>query len=286
MASTLDKAMNGMREFESLIDFAEFFITTKRRELSPKTFNLYRSALIKHFNDDVFSEKLLSVSPRKKSDAEKKTSAFRVKGMKTTDMEKLRITNNKSRSMYSPLINAYLNAVPVTGLRPKEWLTAKISGDFLIVKNIKKKSQYQFAVVNEYNYRLIPINQLNIVERESVHYLIDYYSEMEEGNWLKHYENFRNAFKRLTLYSGVYDSSSIISLYTLRHQFGSNLKASGVSENLICYLLGHSTPRTAKEHYGKVKFGESKFDYGVFICDEIKIMSAKLGLDFPFHLLS
>ncbi|MBE8233443.1 MAG: site-specific integrase [Endozoicomonadaceae bacterium] len=154
----------------------------------------------------------------------------------------------------------WLRATILTGLRPIEWSDCQLlhkssTGYYLKSMNVAKAESNEPA--NEYHldeYRNIPLLHLDksdllCVQRHCAKARL--YSELEEFNvW---YERVR--LKLYNVSKKCFPDKGSIKLYSGRHQFAANLKASGLPVELIAKLLGHANTQTARHYYGAKRHG-------------------------------
>lgn len=151
----------------------------------------------------------------------------------------------------------WLTCSMLTGLRPNEWIGASLvekeGGKLnLVVKNFKHDE-----VRAPGEYRVLDISDLNVDEVEMIRQHISMAKTMRSQNmWDKYYRGCSNL---LGYVNGVIfrRKSKMISLYTGRHQFTANLKASDMKPKERSALLGHSSTQTQVAHYGKRRSGKN-----------------------------
>ncbi|MDR2572766.1 MAG: hypothetical protein LBC94_00225 [Desulfovibrio sp.] len=162
---------------------------------------------------------------------------------------------------YDGIIVRWLKAGIAAGLRPAEWehASSKFEGDKFIleVKNAKVNKERGNG---EYRH-LIFKKEGNKREIDDIRaFLHDVQAWKAQG---KPFENlYQQCRKRLTYVSRVHVLSredlyngQAISLYSARHQFAANMKASSKSDRQIAALMGHASTDTAITKYAKRENG-------------------------------
>lgn len=101
--------------------------------------------------------------------------------------------------------------------------------------------------------RYIPLSHLDEHEMDIITKQITAASAFAAGGqYEKAYQGVRNLLYRATL-SCFPNSKQSIDLYSARHEFAANLKASSISDKALAYLMGHKTESTARNFYGRRK---------------------------------
>ncbi len=167
--------------------------------------------------------------------------------------------NRRARNNHvhaKPLLD-FLEATLLTGLRPVEWCNARIAihapsqRQVLRVKNAKHTNGRANG-----EYRELFIDELSEADREVIEKTIAHcqVNEDEAPQLLKALSN-EMAICRDSALVRRYDQSSSVTLYSFRHQFIADAKASLDDPVIISAMVGHSSTKTAFEHYGKKRFG-------------------------------
>lgn len=191
-----------------------------------------------------------------KSEREKKTSSKRKKVITSQHIDMIEDITKKKSSKWGQALVIFLKAAVATGLRPNEWRTAELyydDQDRCIVKtiNFKANEVRSYAPFREIDITGIPPEYLDsvkkhvsIIEGITKNGLIDEY--MLGCSSLLYWCNKKLWPKR----------KANITLYTGRHQFSANAKASSdVSDTERAAMMGHKTTVTSRERYGKTRTG-------------------------------
>lgn len=190
-------------------------------------------------------------------DVTPRTSAKKQKFINENDLEELGDYIRGTKGKWRTRGFRFLLANIVTGLRPIEWESIQVIDDHekgtitLIVKNAKATNGRGNGET-----RTLTINgehERNIV-RDHLYELRTF----QEEEPAKTYDDYcKRAYARL------YEAckflwpkrKTVFSLYTGRHQFAANNKASGATKEEIANLMGHVSILTAGRHYGKKRSG-------------------------------
>lgn len=159
------------------------------------------------------------------------------------------------QAKFSEELLSWLFAGILTGLRPIEWQSAtieKINGqDALIVKNAKNSNGRAHG-----EFRTIHLKMLSKEEKRHI------FLQVQNAHYwagLGKYKYFTNSCAALLKKVGekVLKGNGRLypCLYSLRHQFSADLKASGFSREEIAALMGHAVDDTATIHYAKKRSG-------------------------------
>jgi len=239
-------------EWSALVDWMQTHI---RPFVCPTTYRKYRAAIVRVSGDEnvrkLFTEK---ATPRSELPI-LKTSRKRAKWMSNNDLDALKAYAHETHSKWAEGTIRWLEAAMYTGLRPHEWLFAKLSADsqFLVVNNIKLERTIPGYGASE---RYVPIGYLDKDIQALIKKNLDAIDEFghdgypflyrQSANWLKRAN--KKCFPR---------RARTIALMTPRHQFNANLKASKLSPKEIAYLVGHATDARSYESYGSKRHGSS-----------------------------
>lgn len=255
-------------EYESLNpkQFVGWLIAD-RNNLHYNSWKQYKASIISYFEDfehidknekeeilDLLKEAVHEVGNKKT----KNTSNKKMKKFPTKDFLQILdyLQSGRVVSKYKDLLFLWLNAGILTGLRPVEWATAKYidekGKERLIVENAKNSNGRAHG-----DYRTIILDKLTENERE---YIKAFVKEANYYHSIDKYSSFQKGCADLLTSVGkkiFKNRSEIPCLYSLRHQFSADAKASGLSLEEIAALMGHSTNDTATVHYAKKSSGKN-----------------------------
>lgn len=236
--------------------------------LSPATWNLYRSALVSHLKTEhpELAENIRAITTercRKRNDLSKRprTSAIRRKGISLREEKEIMLELAEARSKYDTPLQLWLRVGIMTGLRPEEWRQTEIvtikNKDALKVKNAKNTQGRAHG-----EFRHLYLDQMSDDESKAIRAWVVFVSSIcqyndDENNFLA-WEHFQ---RRCSLRMGVISrriwpkKRRIPTLYSTRHQFAANAKASDIPLVEIATMLGHSTTQTVISTYGRKVWG-------------------------------
>lgn len=142
------------------------------------------------------------------------------------------------------------------GARPSEWEFAELSADGteLRLKNGKSTNGRAHGT-----HRTINLEHLDKDVRQTIRNHVDRIHRLIEQG-----EDFRSFHKSME--NAIFRESRLcfprrkrhISLYTMRHQFSADMKASGKTKPEVGALMGHANDRTAGQHYARAGVGYAK----------------------------
>jgi hypothetical protein len=163
---------------------------------------------------------------------------------------------DKKQPLWGKPTLLWLTCSMLTGLRPNEWTgTELVESDgklTLVVKNFKHD---EIRAPGE--FRVLDISGFSEGEVDVIRQHISMANVMrEQGIWDKYYRGCSNLLGYVN--SVIFGrKSKMIGLYTGRHQFTANLKASDMKPKERSALLGHSSTDTQVAHYGKRRSGKN-----------------------------
>jgi len=180
-----------------------------------------------------------------------RTSAKKMKFISIKDLKKIDNKLKDSKNKWANPTRLWIRAGILTGLRPVEWRTINIREDKgridLIVKNAKHTNNRAHGEQRTINLNHLKTNEINLIKQ---HIKVAQQMSNEEKIWEKYYQGCSNLLR--------YTSKKIWpkrkkhhSLYSARHQFSANLKASGCLPVELAALMGHASDLTALTTYGR-----------------------------------
>lgn len=248
-----------------VLDYRRFtgWLITRKPELSRVTWRQYKASAVFFLEteskngDNVAAEALellmkidVDGCVRKTS----KTSGSKMKKVPAKDFKTLMRELDNTASPWCEDLKRWIISSLLTGLRPIEWGTARIKNvngeDVLIVDNAKASNGRAHGPT-----RRIMLGGLNDDERGTIKEHIERANLWEQAQqYEKMYHGCAAVLSRVVrkLWPG---RDKYITLYSLRHQFSANAKASGFTCEEVAALMGHAVDRTATEHYGRKTAG-------------------------------
>lgn len=238
------------------------WLIQKKPELAKTSWRQYKSAVI-CFLEGIGTEEgvealdfIREVGSAGSSKTSEKTSGTKLKRVPWRDF--LKITDYLRKfegKWHKPLLDWIISST-LTGLRPQEWARAELidlaeGGRALLVKNAKHTNGRAHG-----ENRTLLLTGLSSDEMETIS---------------KHLERTKN-WAGMSQFDSLYDGCALtlyhlcrklwprrskhITLYSCRHQFSANAKASGFSTVEIAAMMGHAVDTTAVRHYGKKSAGQ------------------------------
>lgn len=183
-----------------------------------------------------------------------KTSGSKLKRFPWRDFQKITdYLRTHPGKWHRPLLD-WLVSASLTGLRPQEWVDATVSrlGEeaALVVRNAK--------VTNGRSHGPTRTLLLGSLATEEVETIARHIERARQWAGMDQFSDFYGGCA-LTLY---YISRKLwprrvkhMTLYSCRHQFTANAKASGFSTAEVAAMMGHRVDTTATRHYGKKAAG-------------------------------
>lgn len=178
-----------------------------------------------------------------------KKKSFNIKEIGQIDEELISSTNK-----WSNPLRIWIRAAKYTGLRPVEWRSVVYSKETneIIVKNAKHTNGRSFG-----KERTISLKHLEKYKIDDIILHIKISDAMvESNNWEQYYKGCSNLL-RYSARKIWPKKAKYPTLYSCRHQFSADMKASGCTKREVAALMGHASDLTAQEHYGRKKHGVS-----------------------------
>lgn len=249
------------------LDLRQFvgWLISRKTEWSRPTWRFYKSSVVyflekeieesgKHEVAEEALELLLEHGVEGCVKKTEKTSGKKLKKFPVKDFYKLHTYLSEHEGRWHEPLRRWLISGLLTGLRPQEWAnttyTNALGEEALIVKNAKATNGRAHGPT-----RTILLGGLSDEERNIIKTHVERANEWQEHDQYQYFYNAcANTLGRL--------SRSIwprrpqhVSLYSARHQFSADAKASGLSREEIAALMGHAVDDTATKHYGKKTAG-------------------------------
>ena len=204
---------------------------------------------------DRIEKALLTTKGKNRKDVELRTSAKKQKSLSIKDLKKIDKELSKSKSIWSTATRLWLRSGILTGLRPIEWRTAEMITEnntyTLSVKNAKNTNDRANGDYRHLNLNHLSEDEISIIKNHLK--IISQFKDSKES-WQSLYNGCSNLLR---------EKNKIIfpnkkrrpTLYSTRHQFSANAKASGCKPEEVAALMGHASDLTAQMTYGKKIYG-------------------------------
>jgi hypothetical protein len=186
----------------------------------------------------------------------RKTSGSKLKRFPAKDYRMLIQWMQQHPGQWHTDLTRWLTAALLTGLRPQEWAHAQWvrsgSSDALLVANAKTTNQRSHGPT-----RTLLLDGLTDSERQLIRAHIQRCQEWEKtGQFKSFYQGCSATLTRLgrLLWPG---RQQYPTLYSARHQFSADAKASGFRREELAAMMGHAVDDTAVKHYGRKVAGHN-----------------------------
>ncbi len=188
-------------------------------------------------------------SPKK--EIEIRTSRKKQKHLSIKDLKKIDDELFESKSIWATSTRIWLRAGILVGLRPIEWRKSELieneEGILLKVFNAKNTNNRANGETRHLNLNHLKPNELSIIKNHLK--IVKKFSGTRE-HWDGYYKGCANLLRNKTRI--VFPNRERHpTLYSSRHQFSANSKASGCKPEEIAALMGHASDLTAQMTYGK-----------------------------------
>lgn len=256
---------------ELIVGLVDFLVDVIAPTVSTNTFKIYKKSvlpIIPFADEYVRLNDTKGVDKRHLGDSAAKKQKF----LTTHQLDKIVQHNTKyrHRSPLAQVINLILASTVTTGLRPMEWFNAMLrqcAGRLtLIVRTDKlyRESNERLGVNNDKDmslflpYRGIPLDHLDEHDIQKIRATVGIMNDVEKSGRDKREFLDELAKNIRTSIRDVWsrEERPNITLYSARHQFIANMKASNLTDSTITYLAGQIYDETKHRHYASAKKGE------------------------------
>lgn len=235
-----------------------------RAELRPASWRQYRAALVYYFSleSGTAAEQAIALLQTadssvclKGKDAPSRTSSSKKKQISPDELAQLVEFLEAHKTRWNLPTSVWLQASVLTGLRPNEWLHARLvtsdEGDLVLaVENAKNTNGRANGKERHLVLTGLTAGQQDLIEAQLkvVAVVIKrkwqdrWYSGCRKSLYLAARTLWPQRKRYPTIYSG-------------RHQFIADSKRSGLTKIEIAALAGHGSMQTAGRHYGKKRSG-------------------------------
>jgi len=224
------------------------WLVALKPSLSESAWRQYKASLLHILPEDDVARILEAEAQdgaRKRGEA---TSAWRKKGIRYADYDKLRHHLTGSTRKRSNQLRDYLTATLICGLRCSEWWTAQRKGAWLVVQNGKHSKERTFGP--ERWLDLSPVSDDGVEAIEATLATFDCHDPLALQGLLTDLlrETCRQLWPR---------RKHTYSLYSARHQAIANAKALYRDPATVAAFAGHGSIATAQAHYGHTNKGKA-----------------------------
>lgn len=244
-----------------------WYCREKAHTYSPSSWRLYRSALRYYaeleFKRGVIKKETLTkintlldnTKTLRRKDVKPKTSAMKSKKISDNELKEILRHLSKNKYKWGVPLQKWLIAGSLTGLRPSEWRDVNVEGEddgdfILVVRNMKNTNGRSHGEFRTLDLSSFSDRQLSIIQKH-----INTSNKFNQlGLWENFYSGCASLMKLVTRKLWP-QKKKYPTLYTMRHRFSSNAKASGFTTIEIAALMGHASDETAQIHYGRKTYG-------------------------------
>tara|TARA_B100002019_G_scaffold269059_1_gene261525 strand:+ start:266 stop:1270 length:1005 start_codon:yes stop_codon:yes gene_type:complete len=174
---------------------------------------------------------------------------------KSLNLKELKSIDNKlkdSKSRWAKPTRIFIRAGKYTGLRPIEWQRAEINIEKKLLRVFNAKSTNGRSLGETRTLSLKHLDDKQIKDIENHILLVK--NIISKNAWDQYYNGCSSLLKRITRKLWP-NKKKYPTLYSCRHQFSADMKASGCTKREVAALMGHANDLTAQEHYGRKLFG-------------------------------
>ena len=266
---------------QALVDW---LIAAKRPALSPASWRQYRAAVVwalerraSKTGDDFrlmwsLIERLKEVPPNPVRPTERRTSAQKAKKLPQNDFVKIVLTARLAGAKDARALEAYLNSGRLTGLRPGEWLTARLVKNpkhgfkwALIAPCAKKDDFRAHSETRTLFFRDMPAR----LEESLLTWLVIVEKAVNSGTFEKLLNALGSLMRRVTR-QAFPRRKSFPTLYSTRHAAAARWKYFYIERHsdpvaklegsaIVAALLGHASDETATQHYARARRSGDEF---------------------------
>ncbi|HCV05668.1 MAG TPA: hypothetical protein DG048_23820 [Pseudoalteromonas sp.] len=256
---------------EIIVGFVDFLVEVVSPTVSTNTFKIYKKSVLPIIP---YTDEYVKLNDTKGIDKRQlgKTASKKQKFLTHEQLERIINHNSKHRhkSSLAQVINVLLPSTVLTGLRPSEWFNAMIrqcAGRLtLIVRTDKlyKEAQARLGVDKDKDmtlfipYRGIPLDHLDEHDVQRIRATIGIMNDINksERNNREFLDELAKNLRTTVLDIWSREERPDIAIYSARHQFIANMKASKIEDATITYLAGQIYEETKHRHYASKLKGE------------------------------
>lgn len=257
---------------EMISALVNFLIEDISPNVSSETFRIYKKAVLPiiPFTDDYL--RLNDTKGVDKRQLKNSTENIKQKYLTQEQLHKILKHNEKYRtsSAIAKVINNLLPSTVLTGLRPSEWynamirqcagrLTLLVRTDKLYEESHKNLKLSTSKDLSEFlPYRGIPLDHLDEFEINMIRTTVNIMGEINQSDRDNRAftDTLAKNLRRTVKDTWSRENRPNIILYSARHQFIANLKASKTESDIITYLAGQIYSETKDKYYASKAKGE------------------------------
>lgn len=243
------------------LDYRRFvgWLITRKPEWSRPTWRQYKAAAVYTLEQQTEAgnaiaqealETLLPVDVDGCRTSTRKTSALKLKRLPLRDYRSLDRFLAENSGPWHQDLRRWLAGGMLTGLRPLEWgqtqYTHRLGEDALVVQNAKHSNNRAHGPS-----RTILLGGLTDEERALIKKHVERATEWKQADqYSRFYHGCAATLARVSRRLWP-KRDKHPTLYSARHQFSADAKASGLTAAELAALMGHAVDTTAGRHYGR-----------------------------------
>lgn len=239
------------------LKFVEWFAAkAHERGWSKRTYWIYRASLLWFFTENRIPEAIEALKNTSSMSLQLKGTSTSSKKLKRMPQDMFKILTDRlehSKGNLDKLIARWIRAGLACGLRPIEWEQATWNGE----KNSLEVVNAKRDVYRGNGERRIIIYDPKLHGEEIAAitaFLNTLHEVLKEKSYREVYSSCRKRMQYIARRLWP-KASQLPSLYSTRHQFAADMKASGLSTKEVAALMGHSSDETAQCHYARKSAG-------------------------------
>lgn len=244
------------------LDYRRFtgWLITQKNQWTGETWRQYKAAvaffledLVRQHEDGMAEEaleQLLKIGTEGCLKKTTRTSGSKLKRFPIQDYKKLENHLKEHPAPWNQDLKRWIMAGLLTGLRPREWgqtlWTQRDGEDALEIKNAKATNGRSHGVT-----RTLLLNGLTQAERDIIRQHVERCQVWATAEQFEHFQRGVAATLGRAVRSIWPKRGQRVTLYSARHQFSANAKASGFLPEELAAMMGHAVDVTAARHYGR-----------------------------------
>lgn len=246
------------RKWEDEPLYVAEWLRAKAPGLRKSTFRIYRASLAYFMKEKGPFEAHMCIRSLPETIAAinigaNRTSSSKLKRVPMDIFHAIIVELENSRSDYADLLVNFIYCNSIVGLRPIEWNTLSVSGSSISCCNAKHsfgrgRAGKRTIDLSGFDPSLLgafseSVQQINFLKEQGVSFN-QIYAACRQLLHRAQQKLFPNMKQRLTLYS-------------TRHQSVGNMKYAGASREELAVMFGHSSLKTARQHYAGRRTGRA-----------------------------
>lgn len=245
------------------------WLLAKRRSLAKSSWRLYKAAMVYYLSTTETSEAAEAIEILKERGGasickhrgeSEKTSSTKLKRFPRKDFDILiaylkTLHETRPKTKWGIPLAAWLRAGLLTGLRPNEWMSARIIDDGDVKLEVINSKNTNYRANGDIRRLILTGVSEADIKLISTHIMITK-KYMETGEYGRYLNGCSNLMRETTRKLWP-TRKRHPTLYSTRHQFAADAKSAGFKKIEIAAMMGHASDETAGLHYGRKVSGEN-----------------------------